>query len=358
MIETPELLAEPDHRPRVDPEVRRLVGEAMLDSPEALRSITEALPAIPKLLEYVWRRNMQAAARNRLLRGDPDVSPPMAIGFADLVGFTSLSQQISATDLSEVVDRFERIANDTVASLGGRVIKMIGDEVMFSVGDPRQAIEVGLELAATYREDDELSDVRVGAELGCGAPTRGRLLRSRGQHGVEDRQRLVPRQRRGLRRAARARRRRSRTGLALVAPQEPQGHRPGGALERGAGRRRPARPRGARPSARRAQPTGRAGGGADHQHRCPLQGGARGTRAKRCDRPSGTRSHRARRARRDIEERAREALKRVDDQARRAKREVEEQAKAAKRDLDEQTRREIEEQQLAADEEAAGTGDE
>jgi adenylate cyclase len=88
------------------------------------------------------------------------------VGFADLVGFTALSQQVDAHELAAVVDRFESIAYDTVNRLGGRVVKMIGDEVMFSVPDEPSAVEIALSLSETYRDDDELSDVRVGLASG------------------------------------------------------------------------------------------------------------------------------------------------------------------------------------------------
>ena len=125
------------------------------------------LPMLLQVMDYVWRRHVQAEARARMARehaeGDPD---HRVVGFADLVGFTSLSQQVDAHELASVVDRFETIAYDTVNRLGGRVVKMIGDEVMFSVPDEASAIEIALSLAETYREDDELSDVRVGLAAG------------------------------------------------------------------------------------------------------------------------------------------------------------------------------------------------
>lgn len=142
-------------------------GVDPLDDPLLARTISEVLPTIPHILDYVWRRHMQAAARNRLLRSAAESSTEeMAIGFADLVGFTALSQQISPQDLAGVVDRFEMHAYDTVARLGGRVIKMIGDEVMFAVDDPRKALLIALELSDVYRNDDELSEVRVGVSWG------------------------------------------------------------------------------------------------------------------------------------------------------------------------------------------------
>jgi adenylate cyclase len=126
------------------------------------------MPTMPKVMDYVWRRHLQAAARRssaREAQDDPH-SNHKAVGFADLVGFTALSQQVDEHVLAAVVDRFESIAYDTVVKLGGRVVKMIGDEVMFVVDEVRQAVEIALTLAEAYSRDEELSEVRVG--LACG----------------------------------------------------------------------------------------------------------------------------------------------------------------------------------------------
>jgi adenylate cyclase len=126
-------------------------------------------PDIARLLEYAWRRHLQAALRRGALRRERTNDAgmvDMAIGFADLVGFTSLSQQLSERALAEVVGRFEELAYETVHKLGGRVVKMIGDEVMFLCADAAQAASVALELSSVYEADDMLSDVRVGLAAG------------------------------------------------------------------------------------------------------------------------------------------------------------------------------------------------
>src|SRR4051794_17868904 len=57
------------------------------------------VPDMARLLEYAWRRHMQATMRRAALQREAQAEagdePQMAIGFADLVGFTSLSQQLS-----------------------------------------------------------------------------------------------------------------------------------------------------------------------------------------------------------------------------------------------------------------------
>jgi len=94
------------------------------------------------------------------------VVAPRTFLFSDLVGFTALAQQVSDQELAEVVDQFERLAYDVVVAGGGRVLKMIGDEVMFVVEDPVAAAEIALGLAEASRDAAELSDVRVGLALG------------------------------------------------------------------------------------------------------------------------------------------------------------------------------------------------
>src|SRR5580765_3765165 len=123
---------------------------------------------MPRILEYTWKRHLQVAARRRMVReaGAAEGDHAQAVGFADLVGFTALSQQLDDHELAVIVDRFEATAYDIVGSLGGRVIKMIGDEVMFAVDDVAPAVEIALSLAEAYHDDESLSDVRVGLAYG------------------------------------------------------------------------------------------------------------------------------------------------------------------------------------------------
>jgi adenylate cyclase len=130
---------------------------------EAFVSIADTtVPAMAWLLEFVWRRHVQAATRrSMLLRTHGHISGAglvRAVGFADMVGFTLLSQHLSPEDLAEVVRRFEEISHDIVTGLGGRVVKMIGDEAMFVV---ESAVS-----AEAYADDELLSDVRVGLAVG------------------------------------------------------------------------------------------------------------------------------------------------------------------------------------------------
>lgn len=140
-----------------------------LGFPVTPRSSAELLSLMPKLIEFVWRRQLAAAARRRIMRASAseDGTAPVLVGFADLVGFTAKTQQLEEAELAEVVGRFEAVAYDVVADHGGRVVKMIGDEVMFLHDQPPAGAALALDLAERFRDDDDLSDVRVG--LACGS---------------------------------------------------------------------------------------------------------------------------------------------------------------------------------------------
>ncbi len=129
------------------------------------------LPSMERLIIYAWRRHIEAAARRHaaLRRAgayDESVAAKLAVGFADMVGFTALSSQLSAEALVAVVDRFEDLAHGTVVAGGGRPVKMIGDEVMFVCDEAATALQIGLDLVDAYADDELLSDVRVGLAAG------------------------------------------------------------------------------------------------------------------------------------------------------------------------------------------------
>lgn len=70
----------------------------------------------------------------------------VAVGFIDLVGFTPLSSGLTPEELSELVGDFESRAFDLANDAGARIVKHIGDEIMFTAVDPAAACRVALEL--------------------------------------------------------------------------------------------------------------------------------------------------------------------------------------------------------------------
>jgi adenylate cyclase len=144
-------------------------SEAVAEAPYADRA--ELLfQVMPNVLEYVWRRHLEVEARRRLAQlegADSEAeSATLCVGFADLVGFTALSQQIPESELAHVVGRFEEVAADVVSSHGGRLVKTIGDEVMYCADDIVAGAEIALGLSEQFRAEEAVSDVRVGLAYG------------------------------------------------------------------------------------------------------------------------------------------------------------------------------------------------
>ena len=134
-----------------------------------LETAAETFPAVAKLLDFAWRRHLHGAAERLLALDTPVDLTEMAdltVGFADMAGFTSYSHQLSPAALSELLDRFASIAQAAAHDHGGRIVKVLGDEVMFVTDRPDAAVAVGLDLVARADADGILSAVKVGIAHG------------------------------------------------------------------------------------------------------------------------------------------------------------------------------------------------
>jgi adenylate cyclase len=150
---------------------------------QVARAVVELSDRLEPLIAYAWRRHL-AAAVERLMADaetapDPDHDPDdprhdgaehqrgvRSVGFADLVSFTRLVRRLSERDLAALVQRFEALASDIVSAHGGRVIKTVGDEVLFAAATPSAAAAIALDIASVMAEDDLLPDVRSGLATG------------------------------------------------------------------------------------------------------------------------------------------------------------------------------------------------
>ncbi|GAA5168222.1 adenylate/guanylate cyclase domain-containing protein [Pseudonocardia eucalypti] len=140
-------------------------GDAINEA--GLAAAAELLPRVERLQQYVWRRHLLTASERVLSIGaDRAEEVPLAVGFADIVGFTSLSRGLAEPDLAEFLEAFESSASAVVTDRGGRVIKMVGDEIMFSADDAPAVAEIGLGLADRISALDGRPDLRIGLAYG------------------------------------------------------------------------------------------------------------------------------------------------------------------------------------------------
>ena len=157
--------------------------EGLTEPPEPGMTRTEVtyplvellLPELEEFLVYVWRRQL-AASTGRVVQAQDDeemVDRRLAVGFADLVGFTRLTRRLEEEELGELVEAFETTCADLVAAHGGRLIKTLGDEVLYAADDPAIAAEIGLRLIETLMNDETMPELRVGLAFGTVATRMG-----------------------------------------------------------------------------------------------------------------------------------------------------------------------------------------
>jgi adenylate cyclase len=132
---------------------------------EALEAVRALLPRLRLIQDYVWRRHLAANADRLLAASGPGDRRELAVGFADLVGYTSRSRGMGGRELGAMVEDFESIAAEVIAQHHGRVVKTVGDGVLFTAASAVDAVEVGLELPETWAAEDR-PPLRVGAAYG------------------------------------------------------------------------------------------------------------------------------------------------------------------------------------------------
>jgi adenylate cyclase len=134
---------------------------------EIVAFVRRVLPRIESIQGLVWRRHLAAHAERALgdVGGESD-SKLQTVGFVDIAGYTSLSRRVSENELAAVLERFESAAAEVVASHHGRIIKSLGDEVLYVNDDPIEAAEIALSLIEFAEADDVLPSLHAGVACG------------------------------------------------------------------------------------------------------------------------------------------------------------------------------------------------
>lgn len=145
------------------------------DAEQFAGRVAQLARAIEPMLVHVWRHELLAALLRVLGDASGEDAIRLAVGFADLVGYTALAQQLEEAELAALIERFETLAYARIVERGGRVVKMIGDEVLFVADDAPVAADAALALIDACLRDATLPPVRVGLALGPVLPWEGDL---------------------------------------------------------------------------------------------------------------------------------------------------------------------------------------
>jgi adenylate cyclase len=122
-----------------------------------------------ELLIYAWRRHLAAAASRveALAANEEDLhTVQVTAGFADIVSFTELSNLLPEKRIGDLVETFESRCADVVAARNGRLIKSMGDSVLFVNEDPALALETAEAIIDVVGRDPRMPDVRLGLATG------------------------------------------------------------------------------------------------------------------------------------------------------------------------------------------------
>ena len=144
-----------------------LDGETAEPTEEIKELVSSLMPVLEDLQTYVWRRHLAQAASRLLMRPlESEDAERQVVGFADIVGFTRRSRDLTAAELGALVDVFEGRSFDIVTEHGGRVIKTIGDEILFVADRPEQGARIALDLVDAEDLVDDFPTLRVGLAYG------------------------------------------------------------------------------------------------------------------------------------------------------------------------------------------------
>jgi adenylate cyclase len=130
---------------------------------------------IGDLLFVQLRHSMEteAVTASERLQGVPLPGARLVtVAFADIVGFTRLGEAVPPEDLERLATRLADAARD-VAVAPVRLIKTIGDAVMFVSPDPVALLEATLALVDATETHEDFPRLRVGLATGLAVSRAG-----------------------------------------------------------------------------------------------------------------------------------------------------------------------------------------
>lgn len=138
-----------------------------LTTARAYAGVAAFVPRIGRLIDAVHRQHLESARTyfEGVLR-DTSATVVCGVGFVDLSGFTSLTQLLAPEDLSGLLSTFNSTVSDVVHADGGRVVKLIGDAVMWVSQSPVQLATAAADLVEHPLAVEAGLQVRAGLAYG------------------------------------------------------------------------------------------------------------------------------------------------------------------------------------------------
>ncbi|NMN93871.1 adenylate/guanylate cyclase domain-containing protein [Antrihabitans stalactiti] len=148
---------------------------AEVDHPEvALRLATEVSRLVEiqaSILAYVLANRFELLVFPDNDTTDSATTGDIAVCFADMVGFTSLGEAATPTELAQLAERLDRVTTDAVQP-PVRFVKTVGDAVMLISPDPNALARTVLKIFAAARTE-KLPSLHAGIAWGPALPSAG-----------------------------------------------------------------------------------------------------------------------------------------------------------------------------------------
>jgi class 3 adenylate cyclase len=156
------------------PDIQMTHTHDELTTAQAYRAVAELIPGMMALTEAIHRHH-QISARTHFEGVQRDISANVVcgIGFADLSGFTALTQLLTPQELSALLNEFNATVSEVVHADGGRVVKFIGDEVMWVSSTPELLAKAAVDLVDHPKAREAQMQVRAGLDYGMVLATGG-----------------------------------------------------------------------------------------------------------------------------------------------------------------------------------------
>lgn len=131
---------------------------------DVARLVGDVVPLLERVQAFAWRRHLAAFAGRALSPATAAASA--VVGFLDMSGYTDLTRRLPEAQLAALLETFEAAVADVVAENHGRVVKTLGDEVLFVADTGSDGARIALQLVEHAADDAELPDLCGGLAAG------------------------------------------------------------------------------------------------------------------------------------------------------------------------------------------------
>jgi adenylate cyclase len=126
------------------------------------------VPIMEQTLKLQLRQMLASEVARAAERRDGSLpgAREVAVGFGDLVGFTRLGEDVPPDELGAVATRLEELAGEVIAP-PVRMVKTIGDAVMYVSDDPVALLRASIDLSeAGDAQGEDFPQLRIGTATG------------------------------------------------------------------------------------------------------------------------------------------------------------------------------------------------